>query len=483
MEARMARPEFDLVVIGGGSGGLVIAAGGAALGAKVALVEKHKLGGDCLWSGCVPSKTLIKSARIAHQMRHADRWALASADPHPDLVRVMERVARVIADIEPDDSPERFRSLGIDVIMHSGRFVTPDAFDVGGRTLTATNFVIATGSRPALPPIAGLADVPYLTNETLFGLREPVPHLVVIGAGPIGCEMAQAFRRLGSEVTVVDMSPQILPREDADLAAIVHSALVTEGVRYHLGVTVGGVATGDPAAGRIRVTVRDADGSVAPIVASHLLVAAGRTANIDGLGLDAAGVAVDHGRIVVDEGLSTTNPRVHVIGDAAGGYQFTHVAEHHAGIVLRRTLLHLKWKKPSEVVPWCTYTDPELARVGVSETEARKHGIDHKVYRFPFGDIDRARTEGETEGFAKLVTNPRGKLLGAAIVGAHAGELIAECVLAIGRGMKAADLSASIHAYPTLSQISRRAADQRQKERLTPSAKTWIQRIFHLRGA
>jgi len=478
----MARPEFDLVVIGGGSGGLVVAAGGAALGAKVALVERRKLGGDCLWSGCVPSKTLIKSARIAHQMRHADRWALAPANPQPDLARVMERVARVIAGIEPSDSPARFRGLGVDVILGSGRFVSPEAFAVAGRTLTARNFVVATGSRPTLPPIAGLADVPYLTNETLFDLREPVPHLVVIGAGPVGCEMAQAFRRLGSEVTVVDMGAKILPREDADLAAIVHARLVAEGVRFHLGVTVGGVAAGNPAAGRLRMTVRDADGSIAQIVASHLLVAAGRAPNIEGLGLDAAGVVVEHDRIVVDETLSTSNPRVQVIGDAAGGYQFTHVAEHHAGIVLRRTLLHFGWAKPSDVVPWCTFTDPELARAGLSEGEARHRGLDHRIYRFPFADVDRARAEDEIDGFAKLVTDRRGKLLGAAIVGAHAGELIAECVLAIGKGMNAADLSASIHTYPTLAQVNRRAADQRRKQTLTPSSKAWLRRLFRLRG-
>ena len=479
----MARPEFDLVVIGGGSGGLVVAAGGAALGAKVALVERRKLGGDCLWSGCVPSKTLIKSARIAHQMRHADRWALAPANPQPDLARVMERVARVIAGIEPSDSPARFRGLGVDVILGSGCFVSPEAFAVADRTLTARNFVVATGSRPTLPPIAGLADVPYLTNETLFDLREPVPHLVVIGAGPIGCEMAQAFRRLGSEVTVVDLGPQILPREDPDVAAVVHARLVAEGVRFHLGIGVGGVATGNPAAGRIRLTVRGADGSVSEIAASHLLVAAGRAPNIEGLGLDAAGVAVENGRIVVDETLSTSNPRVQVVGDAAGGHQFTHVAEHHAGVVLRRTLLHFGWARPSAVVPWCTYTDPELARVGPSQAEARQRGLDHRVYRFAFDEIDRARAEDETEGFAKLVTDPRGRLLGAAIVGAHAGELIAECVLAIGHGMKAADLSASIHTYPTLAQINRRAADQRQKQALTPSSKAWLKRLFRLRGA
>jgi pyruvate/2-oxoglutarate dehydrogenase complex dihydrolipoamide dehydrogenase (E3) component len=474
--------EFDLAVIGGGAGGLVVAAGGAKLGAKVALIEKDRLGGDCLWHGCVPSKTLIKSARVAHTMRHADRWALSPADPKPDLARVMERVAGVVAGIAAHDSPERFRAMGIDVIHGSGKFVSPGAFTVDGRTITAKNFVLATGSRPAIPPIAGLAYVPYLTNETVFALREPVAHLIIVGAGPIGSEMAQAFRRLGSAVTVVDMAGKILPREDADVAAVVQRRLEAEGVRYRLGISVGGVTPGEAHAGRIRMTVRTANGAVEQIAASHLMIAAGRVPNIDGLGLDAAGVRVENGRIAVDDVLGTTNPRVHVVGDVAGAHPFTHVAEHHAGVILRQTLFRMRWTRPSAVVPWCTYTDPELARVGLSETDARAHGIVHRVYRFPFEDVDRARADGETEGFAKLVTDPRGRLLGAAIVGADAGELIAECVLAIEKRMKAADLSAAIHTYPTRSQIARRAADQRRKESLTPASRTWMRRLFSLRG-
>lgn len=472
------RPDFDLAVIGGGAGGLVVAAGGAALGARVALVEKHKLGGDCLWYGCVPSKTLIKSARIAHQMRHADRWAIPAAAPQVDLAQVMERVAGVIRGIEPNDSPERFRGLGVDVIVGSGRFTARDAFEVNGRRLTAKHFVVATGSRPAVPPIPGLDAVPFLTNETLFDLRENVPHLLVVGAGPIGCELAQAFRRLGSEVTVVDVAPAILPREDADLGEVVRRAMAADGVRFRLDVNV---VAGEGRAGDVRLTVRARDGSVDTLAGSHLLIAAGRRANVEDLGLDAAGVAVDKGRIVNTD-LVTTNPRILVIGDAAGGHQFTHVAEHHAGIVLRRTLFRMSWSKPSSVVPWCTYTDPELARVGLSETEAKQRGVAHRVYRFPFDDLDRARAEGETEGCAKLVTDPKGRLIGAAIVGAHAGELIAEAVLAMNQGLKAGALSASIHAYPTLAQINRRAADQRLKEGLTPASKAWIKRIFRLRG-
>ena len=474
------KPEFDLAIIGGGAGGLAVAAGGAKLGAKVALIEKDRLGGDNLWHGSVPSKTLRKSARVAHTMRHADRFGLAPADPRPDLARVMERVADVAAGIAVRDSPEHFRSLGVDVIHGSGRFVSPVAFEIDGRTIGAKHFVLATGSRPAIPPIAGLAYVPYLTNQTVFSLREPVPRLVIVGAGPVGSEIAQAFRRLGSEVVVVDMANKILPREDADVAAVVQRQLEAEGVRYRLGITVGGVMPGDPHAGRVRMTLRTANGAVEQLAATHLLLAAGRVPNVEGLGLDAAGVQLDNGRLVVDDVLGTTNPRIRAVGDVAGTFPYTHVAEHQADIVLRQTLFRMSWAKPSSVVPWCTYTDPELARVGLSETQARRHGIDHRVYRFPFAELDRARTEGETEGFAKLVTDRQGHLLGAAIVGAEAGELIAECVLAIGRKMNVDDISCAIHAYPTRSEIARCAADERRDESATPTPRVWMRRLFGL---
>jgi pyruvate/2-oxoglutarate dehydrogenase complex dihydrolipoamide dehydrogenase (E3) component len=476
----LASPEFDLVVIGGGSGGLVVAAGGSTLGAKVALVEKHKLGGDCLWYGCVPSKTLIRSASVAHEMRQAERWALEPADPHPQLARVMERVRDVIAGIEPFDSPERFRGLGVDVVFGEGRFVSPDAFEVGGRRLTAKHFVLATGSRPAVPPIPGIDSVPYLTNETVFDLREPVQSLLIVGSGPIGCELAQAFRRLGSEVTVVDMASRILPREDADLADVVFRQHQGEGIRYHFDAAITRVGG---AAGAITLDIKGKDGVEATLTGTHLLLAAGRRTNVENLGLEAAGVQLEKGRIVVDDHLRTTNSSIFAIGDVAGGAQFTHLAEHHAGVVLRQAIFRLWWTKPSAVLPWATFTDPELARVGLSEDEAKAKQIDHRVYRFPFDEIDRARAEGETEGFAKILTDPKGKLLGAAIVGAHAGELIAQYVLAITHGMKAKAISGTIHTYPTLASIGRRVADQRLKEGLTPSSKRWIKRIFRLRGS
>ena len=477
----MARPEFDIVVIGGGSGGLVAAAGGATLGAKVALIEKNKLGGDCLWYGCVPSKTLIKSARVAYKMRHADRWALTPHDPRPDLVRVMERVHAVIREHRAARQPRAFsrtrrrrdpRRRTLRRSRHlRGRRPAPHRIDVRGRHRLA--------SRGA-EPIPGLDSVRYLTNETIFDLREPVPHLIVVGTGPIGSEMAQAFRRLGSEVTVVDIAPSILPREDPDIAAVVFAQLKSEGIRYHLGASI--VQLERTPIG-VRVLLRQSNGEARAIDASHLLLAAGRLANIEGLGLEHAGVDVANGRIVLEDGLVTSNPRIYVVGDVAGGHQFTHVAEHHAGIVLRHAIFKLKWAKPSTVVPWCTYTDPELARVGLSESEARRTGVAHRVYTFPFEDIDRARAEGEPTAWRSSSPNPGGRLLGAAIVGPHAGELIAECVLAIEHRMKAGDLSAAIHTYPTLAQINRRAADQRLKEGLTPTSKAWIKRIFRLQGA
>ncbi|MFS8085314.1 MAG: dihydrolipoyl dehydrogenase family protein [Acidobacteriota bacterium] len=475
----MARTEFDIVVIGGGAGGLVVAAGGAALGAKVALVEKYKMGGDCLNYGCVPSKTLLKSARVAHLMRTAGDYNIPPHAPSPDIGHVMERVAAVIRGIEPTDSPERFRGLGVDVTLGAGKFISPNCFEVNGRKLTARTFVIATGSRPGIPPIPGINEVPYLTNETVFDLREQVPSLIVIGGGPIGSEMSQAFARLGTRVTVVDMGARILPREDADLSGVVRQQLEREGVEFNFNVSIIKVEGGQR---DIRMYIKDKSGAEKSLQATHLLVAAGRRANVEGLGLEAAGIEVDKCRIVCDATLRTTNPRVYLCGDVAGGPQFTHVAGHHAGVLLRRAIFRMCWTKPSVHVPWCTFTDPELARIGLSEAEAVRTGVAHQVYKFGFAEIDRARTEGETEGLAKVVTDPKGKILGAAIVGPHAGEVIHEYVLAINQGMNLKTLAGIIHIYPTFAEINKRVADQRLKEGLTPSSRAWIQRLFRLQG-
>jgi pyruvate/2-oxoglutarate dehydrogenase complex dihydrolipoamide dehydrogenase (E3) component len=474
----MAKPDYDLCVIGGGAAGLVVAAGGAALGAKVVLVEKHRLGGDCLWHGCVPSKALLHSAAVAQTLRTAARAGLGSVEPDVDLARVMEQVRSVISTIEPNDSPERFRGLGVEVVFGAGRFTAPDRFEVDGRALTARRFVLATGSRAAIPPISGLDQVTHLTNETLFELREPVPHLLVVGGGPIGVEMAQAFRRLGSAVDLIESGSGILPREDADLSGLVRQRLEAEGVRFHFGSQIVAV---EGAAGVVKLRLRHEDAEES-VEGSHLLIATGRKPNLEGLGLGEAGVGVESGRLMLDARLRTANKRIYACGDVAGPYLFTHMAEFQAGIVLRNALFHWPLRFQPHAVPWCTFTDPELARVGLSEAEAVRGGIPHRVYSFDFAHIDRAVADDATEGRAKLIVAPNGKLLGAALCGPHAGELIHEYVLALSKGMKVSDLASVIHIYPTLAQINRRVAELHLKTKLTPNTRRWIQRLFGLRG-
>jgi pyruvate/2-oxoglutarate dehydrogenase complex dihydrolipoamide dehydrogenase (E3) component len=472
----MNMPDYDLCVIGGGAAGLVAAAGGAGLGAKVVLVEKHRLGGDCLWQGCVPSKALLHSAQVAQTLRNAGRAGLDSVAPACDLARVMERVGAVIQAIAPNDSPERFRGLGVEVVFGEGRFTAPDRFEADGRIFTAKRFILATGSRPALPPIPGLAQAPYLSNETLFELREPVPHLLIIGGGPIGVEMAQAFRRLGSEVDLLEAAAHILPREDADMAAVLRQCLQAEGVRFHCHSQIEAVA-GEPGALKLRLRGREE-----ALLGSHLLIAAGRLPNLENLGLEAAGVALEDGRLKLDARLRSSNPRIYACGDVAGPHLFTHSAEYQAGIVLRNALLHWPARFNPQAVPSCTFTDPELARAGLSETEAKRSGIPHHAYRFDFAHIDRALTDDAAVGCAKLIVAPNGRLLGATLCGPHAGELIHEYVLALSKHMKASDLAAAIHIYPTLAQINRRVAELHLKAKLTPNARRWMQRLFGLRG-
>jgi pyruvate/2-oxoglutarate dehydrogenase complex dihydrolipoamide dehydrogenase (E3) component len=369
--------------------------------------------------------------------------------------------------------------LGVEVVFGAGRFIDSGRFEVEGRTLTAKRFVIATGSRPALPPIPGLDITPFLTNETLFELREPVPRLVILGAGPIGMEMAQAFRRLGSEVEVLDSAEQVLPKEDRDLSALVERQLTEEGVRLSLGCEA---LEAVPVPNGIQLTVRDPTGAQRRIEGSHLLVAVGRKPNLEDLGLDAAGVALENGRLALDARLRTANRRIYACGDAAGPFLFTHTAEHQAGVVLKNALFHLPAKVETRAVPWCTFTDPELARVGLSEREAAERGVPHRVYALDFENLDRAVTDDAARGRAKLVTSPRGTILGAAIAGAGAGELIHEYVLAMRHKLKVSDLAGAIHVYPTLAQVNRRLAEQRLKAGLTPTAKRWLKRIFGLRG-
>lgn len=458
-----------------------MAAGAATLGAKVALIEKRALGGDCLYYGCVPSKSLLHAAGIAHTMRRAPHYGIGGSAPAVAIGDVMRRVQGVIATLRVNDSPERFRAMGVQVMFGDGRFTGHACFQVNGRDVTAKSFVIATGSRAVIPALAGLDTVPYLTNENVFSLDEPVPELIVLGAGPAGMEMAQSFARLGSRVQVVQDVDRVLPRDDPDLTAVVMQQLTEEGVRFHLHSTAVRVSGG---AGDIKVTVKNDRGETRVVEGSHLFIAVGRRANLESLGLDSAGVDLDDTghHVATDARLRTSNRSIYACGDTVGPYMFTHMAEHHGGVILRNALFRLPARVEKRAVPWCTFTDPELARVGMSETEARRQGRAYRVYTFAFHNVDRAQVQGETAGFAKIVTAPRGRLLGAALVGPRAGELIHEYALAVARGMTAADLSQVIHIYPTLAQINRKVADERLKQNLTPARKKWIKRLLRLRG-
>ena len=443
----------DFCIIGAGSGGLSLAAAAAAFGQKVVLIEKHKMGGDCLNYGCVPSKALIAAGKRAHAMRTSAKFGIAPIDPRIDPRAVHDHVKGVIAAIEPNDSVERFTGLGVRVITAAGRFVDASTVLAGEHRVTARYFVIATGSSPVVPPIPGLADVPYFTNETIFDNTVRLPHLIVIGGGPIGMELAQAHRRLGSEVTVLE-GAKALAKDDPELAAVVLTRLRDEGVDVREGSMVQSVAGGN---GRLSVSIVK-DGVSETIEGSHILVAAGRRSNTADLGLEAAGIAFDKKGITVDAGLRTSNRRVFAIGDVTGGLQFTHVANDHAGIVIRRTLFKLPAKATGRAVPWVTYTDPEMAQVGLTEAEARAKNGKINVLRWPYHENDRAQAERDTEGHIKVVVTPNGRILGASIVGAHAGELIQMWSLALSQGLNIKAMTEWISPYPTLSEVNKRAA-------------------------
>lgn len=443
----------DICVIGGGSGGLSVAAGAAMLGARTILIERGKMGGDCLNYGCVPSKSLIAAGHAAEAVRRAPRFGVDAGAPRVEFRRVRDYVQGVIAEIAPQDSVERFEGLGVRVIPAAARFVGPSAVAAGEFTITARRFVVATGSAPAIPPIPGLDSVPFETNETIFARDSAPAHLIVIGGGPIGLELAQAHRHLGAAVTVIEMF-SALGRDDGELAEIVKTALRRDGVALHEKVKVINVAR--DGAG-IAVTI-EAAGVAQKISGSHLLVAAGRRPNVGGLDLEKAGIVYSPKGINVDRRLRTSNARVFAIGDAAGGYQFTHVAAYHAGIVIRNALFRLPAKVDYRAVPRVTFTTPELAQVGQTEDEARTAHGDIRVLRWPFAENDRAHTESLVEGLVKVVTTARGTIVGAGIVGAHAGELIQSWILPIAKRMKIKDMAGLILPYPTLGEANKRAA-------------------------
>ena len=444
----------DICIIGAGSGGLSVAASTVLLGMKVVLIEKHLMGGDCLNTGCVPSKSLIAAARRAHEMRTAGKFGIRAVEPEVDAAALNDHIKSVIAGIARNDSIERFTGMGVEVIQAPARFRDKHTVEAGDTLIKAWRFVIATGSSPAVPPIPGLDKVPYLTNETLFDLREPIGHLVVVGGGAVGMEMAQAYLRLGAKVTVLE-GLKALGRDDPELSDVVLKYARAEGMVIREGARVERVS-GWP--GVVQVTIATSEGSEV-VEGTHLLVAAGRKPNVHGLNLEAAGIKYDNRGIMVSDGLITSNRRIFAIGDViAGGQAFTHVANYHAGIVFRRALFRLPAEVQRELIPWVTFTDPELAQVGLTEDQARqKHGA-IQVFRWPYHENDRAQAERATEGFVKVVTDRKGRILGAGIVGREAGELIQIWSLAISQGLKITAMTRWIAPYPTLGEISKRAA-------------------------
>jgi pyruvate/2-oxoglutarate dehydrogenase complex dihydrolipoamide dehydrogenase (E3) component len=445
--------KTDICVIGAGSGGLSVAAGAQQMGSETVLIEKGKMGGDCLNTGCVPSKALLAAGHAAEAMRDGQRFGITASPPNVDWAQVHAHVHGAIATIEPNDSVERFESLGVNVIQSEGRFIDRRTVEAGDTRITARRFVIATGSSALVPPITGIENVPYLTNETVFELKELPRHLIVVGGGPIGLEMAQAFRNLGANVTVLEMF-SIMPKDDSDLVDVVRKKLVAQEINLREGVKVVRL---EKSADGITVFV-EKGGQEESINGSHLLIAAGRKANVDGLGLEEAGVDYARTGIKVDARLRTTNKKIFAIGDVAGGPQFTHMAGYHAGIVIRNALFRLPAKSDIRALPWVTYTDPELAQVGLTEAEAKKQGLDHKVLTWHFEENDRAIAEGNMDGFIKAIVTPKGHILGAGIAGAHAGELIQTWVLAMSNKLKIGAIAGMISPYPTRGEISKRAA-------------------------
>lgn len=478
----MARYDNNLVVIGGGSAGLIAAYIAATVRARVTLIERERMGGDCLNTGCVPSKTLLASARTAALMRDAGRYGIAPVEPEIDFAAVMDRVRSAVARIAPKDSFERYRSLGVDCVAGAARLIDAHHVEVGDRVISTRSIVLATGARPVLPPIPGLADVAPLTSDTVWSLTARPERLLVMGGGPIGCELAQAFARLGSRVTLIDLEARVLPREDADVAAEVAAALAADGIDLRLGHRAIRVDP-DPAGGGRLVAETAVGGTV--IEFDRILVAVGRRANTEGLGLEALGIRTTPvGTLAVDAHLRTTCPTVWACGDCVGPYQFTHMASHQAWYASVNALFGWarRFRVNYDIVPWTTYTEPEVARVGLSEEEARRAGRPFEVTRFTFDDHDRSIADGRTEGFIKVLTAPGSdRMLGVTIVGQHAGELLAEYVLAMSKGLGLGALMSTIHVYPTLAESAKLTAGAWRKAHAPQWALRGAELIHRLR--
>ena len=475
----MSAERYNAVVIGAGTAGLVTAAATAGLGGRVALIERRHMGGDCLNFGCVPSKALIASARLADRIRHADRWGLDAAEPAFAFEKVIARMRARRAQIAPNDSQERFEKLGVEVLRGEAAFVSPQEVVIAGRTLRAANFVIATGTRPAIPKIAGLEGVPFFTNETIFDQLDQRPaSMLVLGGGPIGCELAQAFARLGVKITLVHSGPRLLPHEDADASAVVERVLAADGVEILLS---GKAERVRQEGGEIVLTLRRGE-STSEHRAAALLIATGRAPNTEALNLPAAGVRANEHGVEVNARLQTSQPHIFAAGDIAGPYRFTHMADYQARIVARNILVpfgFMQTKADYSTVPWCTYLDPEIARVGLNEDDAKKRGVDCDVFKLPLAELDRAIVEDETAGFVKVLTaRGQDRILGVTLVAAHAGDLIHEFVLAMRCGIGLGKISGTIHAYPTFAELARKTGDAFQKTRLTPFAKKLFRSFY-----
>ena len=469
-------PRYNLVVIGAGTAGLVTAAGAAGLGAKVALIEKHLLGGDCLNVGCVPSKCVIRSSRVIEEIRMASELGVRVPEgTKADFPAVMERMRRLRARISHHDSARRFQELGVDVFLGNGHFTGRDTIEVDGKTLRFRKAVIATGARPAAPPIPGLAMARYLTNETVFSLTELPRRLAVVGAGPIGAEMSQAFRRLGSEVYILEAQSQILTREDRDAAEIIQKAFIRDGINLVLGCKILKVET----RGAEKIIQFEGNGACADLPVDEILIGTGRAPNVEGLNLEAAGVEYTKHGVSVNDYLQTSNRRIYAAGDICLRYKFTHTADATARFVIQNALF-AGWKKQSSLtIPWCTYTDPEIAHVGMYERDAEERGIPIETFIRHLRDVDRAIADGDEEGFVKVhVKRGTDRILGATIVARHAGEMISEITLAMIGNVGLKKIGTVIHPYPTQAEAIRQVADVYNRTRLTPRVKELFNRWF-----
>ena len=481
----MADYDYDIGIIGAGAGGLTVAAGASQLGARTLLIEKEKeLGGDCLHFGCVPSKTLIKSAHVYHMMKNAEKFGLPKIEVPPvEFSKISERVRSVIDEIQHHDSVERFCGLGARVEFGHPYFTDEHAVRLNGKSLTAKFWVIASGSSAIIPPIKGLDGTPHITNKEIFYLDHLPESLLVLGAGPIGIEMAQAFSRFGTDVAVVDMAARILPKDDPDLAHELMEILNAEGVKFYTSHTIEAV---NDLGNEREVILKDKTGQAGSPIrlkAEMLLVALGRVANVDGLGLETIGIEHDRRGIKVDQRMRTNHKHIYAVGDVNGGFQFTHTAGYEGGIVVSNAIFRLPRKADYTYLPWCTFTDPPLGNIGMNETMAREAGIDYKVWTEEFKDNDRSVAEGEKTGKIKMILNEREKPIGVQILGPHAGDLLAEWVAVLNGKVKLATLAAAVHPYPTIGEINKRVAGKFFSPKIfSEKVQKGLKFFFHLKG-